>query len=483
MSAHVTADSKAVVVKALLALAGQNGGRVPTSAVAAAARRFGVTERAVWKWLERRPARRAEPGLSRSHRAAIAAHHGNIAAAHRSLVAAGQTSLSYSAFWRQVQALPTDELAAITKGMTAAKAHQLYLQYEPSHSTAILHYDHTEVPIWVRLPRRNEPVKPWISLALWAKSRALAPPTITVGDGLKGDPNAETIVAIVAGAIRGFTTPDGVFVGGVPDVVVFDNALAHAADAVMNGFAHLGIAGMATEIASPWQNGKIERAIQTFEKRELSHLPGYTHRLEDRYGRTELPRETLLTLDEFSAEVEVAWERYMNTPHAGVGHRTPLQAWSDQGDEVTRVDNEMLRHAFLAGGKAIVQKAGVRHRGIDYTSPSLKGYVKREVSIGHLTNDRSFIEVYVDGRWLCTAVPHEQLTLEQRIALRKVKTSRLGQQDRIIKTSRSRARQDAEVELEHHDLVEAIRGEASTAPVRDDDLDRFLTLLGTESNA
>jgi putative transposase len=293
--------------------------------------------------------------------------------------------------------------------------------------------------------------RPWVTFLLDSHTRFILACIVTEGDGVRGDPGTESLVALLAAAIRGTDAADGTFVGGVPAVVQFDNAKAHLAKAMVNGYLELGVATHAIKPGSPWEDGRVERLMLTFSKELLVTLPGYTKALPDRYEHEPWIPEGCLTVEEFTAHLQEWIDIYNYERHHDALGMTPFEAWKEDSTPIRRVSNDLIRHGFLAettGRK--ISKNGIRFNNVDFVHAALGKLVGKKVTIRHLPNDRSFIDVHLNGQFLCTAIPYARLSQDDRKQIVRDRNSQIRQTDRIIKRSGTRARQR---ELEGNPLL------------------------------
>jgi hypothetical protein len=65
--------------------------------------------------------------------------------------------------------------------------------------------------------------------------------------------------------------------------------------------------------------------------------------------------------------------------------------------------------------------------------------VGKKVSVRYLPNDRTFLDVFVDGTYVCTAVPHERLSIDERLQIVRKRNAQTAKVERIRKRSRKRA--------------------------------------------
>lgn len=460
-------------------LAADNGGNVPTAIVRASAKQLGCSERTVWRWLQNGvPTGRSRLGLEDVHLNVIAAENGALKRAWEKLSSDGHYVCSYRQFLRDVNNLSPVIRAGLTAGVKEALKHGLYLKGLSTARLDRVIFDHTEADIRLRREHGGslEMFRPWVTLLIDSHTRVILGCTVTEGDGIGGDPNTESLVALMAGAIRGEAAADGTFVGGVPRLVQFDNAKAHLAEAMLNGYLTLGIATHAIQPGSPWQDGRIERLMRTLKDELLSSLPGFTAALSDRYEHPPWKPEDCITMDEFMVRLQ-QWVDHYNYErlHSSLGC-TPFEAWRSDPTPIDRVDDELIRHGFLAvhSGRA-VSKNGIRFKKLDYVHVDLSRLVGKKVTLRFLPNDRSFIDVYLNDAFFCTAIPHERMTRDERIQIVRERERDVRRVNTVIKRSRKRA---TERELAGNPLLSPERD--PSAPVRkidDQSTDEFLSFL------
>lgn len=424
-------------------LARENDGKVPTAIVRATAELLDCSERTIWGWLKDGvPAPRSRRVLQDVHLSAIAAENGDLKRAWKRLTAEGHYPCGYRQFVRDVKALPPALAAGLTGGVKEALKHGLYLKGTSTGRLDRVIFDHTEADIRLRRVHAGsvEMFRPWVTLLIDSHTRVILGCTVTEGDGIGGDPNTESLVALMAGAIRGQTAADGTFVGGVPRLVQFDNAKAHLAEAMLNGYLTLGIATHAIQPGSPWQDGRVERLMRTLKDEFLSSLPGYTAALTDRYEHPAWKPEDCMTMDEFMVRLDQWVDDYnFERVHSSLGS-TPFETWRDDTVHIQRVDDGLIRHGFLASHSGRkVSKNGVRFKDVDYVHAGLSRLVGKKITIRYLPNDRSFIDIYLDDEFVCTAVPHERMSKDERIQIVRERERDVRKVNKIVKRSRKRA--------------------------------------------
>ena len=463
-------------------LASENGGKAPTWAVEATATKLGVSIRSVWSWLAdgvpEPTADALDKATEREIMLALAAAHGRRKTAWKAMTAEGLYSKSYPQFVRDIEKLSPIQQAAVTEGVKAALAKGLYLKGTSTGRLDRVLFDHTEADI--RLQRtyagKLEMFRPWVTFLLDAHTRVILSWIVTEGDGVRGDPGTESLVALLGGAMHGFEAGDGTFVGGIPAVVQFDNAKAHLAEAMVNGYLELGIATHAIKPASPWENGRVERLMRTFNEDLLVTLPGYTKALSDRYAHEPWTADQCMGIREFTVRLQEWVDQYNFERQHSELKMTPFEAWREDPTPITRVEDDLVRHGFLAeeSGRK-VSKNGVRFENVDYVDPVLGTKVGKKVTIRYLPNDRSFIDVYLNGEFLCTAVPHSRLSQDKRQQIVRQRNSQINKSHHLIKRSGARAKRR---EVEGNPMLSPERDpEAPARRTYDTSDDEYLSFL------
>lgn len=429
--------------------------------VNALADQHGVSRSTIFRWADGQHVKpRARVALDRDELVVIAQHQGNLRSAYEELRRGG-LEISYRQFCRRFDAVDTDFQIAVTDGVQAMIGAGLYNVQDSQYARSdVFGFDHTEVPVWVRDVTGGPPRKLWISVATDWATGLIFTPTFTDGDErLKGDPNTSSIVALVTSVMLGHDIGD-VRVGGVPSLWVFDNAAAHFAEEVRQGFMHLGTTAHAIRPGSPWENGPTENAINVIERAVWRQLPGYTNHLPTRYSKPLWTDDDLMSPEAVVAVTVAGIERLNQEARVKrLGGRTRVQAWSESEGLLEFAPHDLVQHVFTRphNGERKVSKNGVHFDKIDYTSPKLAGHVGRTVEIRHLKNDRSFIDVHLDGELLCRATPAKNLTRAQRGAIARQRRSRQGKAELIQKASKQRALEMADAE--HAEAI--LRGDVS----------------------
>jgi putative transposase len=323
-------------------------------------------------------------------------------------------------FRRKVREAMGTEIEYARGGSAGYRDHQLYLRNDYPHRMHSVLLDHTELPIFV-VPRGHKTaVKPWITAVMDGATRYVLSWVVTFGR-----PTAEEVRAALVQAMTLRLAPDEeTFVGGRPLKAVWDRGLEFLATLITQSCLRLQVMPIALPAYSPHLKGRLERFWRTLKTGLLPQLPGYSEGPHDLRGNHAIA-DTALGEDEFLLRLD-SWMTDYNVNHVVSTMRmTPLQAWRADGTPLDEIAPERLWQDMLVSKDSKVSKNGIRWDTIDWVAPELVSVIGRHVEIRHLPHDRSFIEVFLDGDHLCTAVPVQDLdeetkqaTIERRQAAR-----------------------------------------------------------------
>lgn len=454
---HIPASQRAEIRRTLDRVVPTFGGRLTDAFAEQFAAAQGISIATLWR-IYREPTPDDSNGrelstLKRYEKVVIAGNHGVLKRAWRQLKREGKTDIGYEAFVKQFRKLPHVEQVGLTKGGRMAAEAGLYSRQDIKHRNERWHFDHTEAD--EEVVYRNRIARPWVSLLLDGHTRMLLAAVATFGDGTRGDPFAEQVTALLVQAMIGWEGSDGNRYGGIPATVAYDNALAHTAQAVTNGLGMLGVYGYAIPKASPWRQGKAERAVRTFTEEVLADQPGYLHGLETRYAKAPLDRTRLRGFREFTAGLDAYIDYYnFERPHQGIGGLTPAEKWNLDRQPLEFADRDEVRRFFTSDGQIrIVSGLGVHVRNVHYTDPALTP--GRKVVVRYLPSNMSFVDVYtLDGEFVCTAVPHGDLTPEARARMSKYRENGADRTSSYIKEAYRRRVERAEEEAVRRSIVD-----------------------------
>jgi putative transposase len=204
---------------------------------------------------------------------------------------------------------------------------------------------------------------------------------------------------------------------GTPELLASDNGAAFKAAEFTTACNDLGITHERTIAGAPSMRATIERFFRTCAIGLLPRLSGRT--FSDVVERARHPAEARACLEPgdlcFSL---VRWivDIYHNTPHEGLGGRTPLAQWEADhrdGNYPLRAapDRRKKRLAFGIGLQRTVSREGVVFHGIRYHSEALAVFHQRRggrtVDLRVDPADLGIVEVCIDGAWQEVPAVHE----------------------------------------------------------------------------
>jgi putative transposase len=414
-------------------------GAAPISAlVAQAAEARGVSERTVWRWLASDDAQLTERHrfqLREDDIDEIVRWRGNLAAAWRQRRGQDPGLPGLRTFQMAVTCtLTPGDLATIREGVAGRRRHQIYLEWEPEARNGVWQADHRQLDVEVMFPRSQRPRRPWMTLFVEAKSRAV------MGWAVAHQQSQATVLAAVASAIR-VDDDRGPF-GGIPNVLRVDGGLEFAAGGLTAACASLGIMLDTTFPHHPFHNGRVERVNGTVRSTLEMGLPGFTGGPRAADGALWGPSERLSLVQ--LVDKLYAWERWYNCerPHSSLAGRPPLAAWQEDASPIVVPEPSELRRLMLADVSRTIRHNGVLFANKHYLDPggALNGRVGEVVEVRYLPHDLRSIEIYLRGDWLCTAVPQSVLTGAERQAVIDARSAEAQRQAKRQKAAYRRAR-------------------------------------------
>jgi putative transposase len=338
-------------------------------------------------------------------------------------------------FRRRVRAEMGNQIDYARGGSAGYREHQLYLRNDYPHRMHSLLLDHTELPIFVVPRGLKHAVKPWITAVMDGSTRYVLSWVVTFGR-----PTAEEVRAALVQAMTLRLAPDGdTVVGGRPLKAVWDRGLEFLATLITESCLRLNVMPIALPAYSPHLKGRLERFWRTLKTSLLPPLPGYSEGPHDLRGNSAIA-DAALGEDEFLVLLADWMDDYTVNHVIRTTGMTPLQAWRADGTPLDEIAPEQLWHDFLVSkDRCKVNRTGIRWDTIDWFAPELVDNIGRHVAIRHLPHDRSFIEVFLDGVHLCTAVPVQTATDETKHeAIERRQAARAKAQQRFTAVNRIR---------------------------------------------
>lgn len=227
----------------------------------------------------------------------------------------------------------------------------------------------------------------------------------------------------------------GWHMAATPEMVVTDNGSAFKAGAFTDSCAELGITLERTIAGAPGMRGTVERLFRTVSTGLLQRLNGRTFSsVVERGEHPSEGRACLSTEDLCFALVRWIVDIYHNTPHTGLGGKTPLEQWKadhDDGNHPLRAapHQKSQRLAFGTHLTRTIRKDGVTVLGVRYHIDALATNFNqvgnREIEVRWFPNDIGSIEVRLEGAWHTVKASHDgfsgvhaQVWMEARRSLR-----------------------------------------------------------------
>jgi putative transposase len=230
---------------------------------------------------------------------------------------------------------------------------------------------------------------------------------------------------------------------GKPWIIRFDNGLEFLAGAIRSAALDLGFHPVALRSRSPWLNGKIERWHQTLTSELVRRLPYWTDGPKREDGTLDLAADTAPLAIEVFTELLLEWVAAYNfqRAHSALGGRTPAQAWEQDSTPLRPASEQDLRRYLLeCPGSRVVEARGVKFKSYWYTDEALQDRVGRRVELRRMPHDMRWLELYVDGRWLCRAVRHDEASEIQRQRVLEARAQAAREAAGIARRAKNRAR-------------------------------------------
>ncbi|HTU36601.1 MAG TPA: DDE-type integrase/transposase/recombinase [Acidimicrobiales bacterium] len=416
--------------------------------------------------------------LTEHHIQVIFACCGNVKRAYHELFDDAPDAPSHSVFWRAWhERHPTATQETARRGGEAMANYWIYTPFTAPERNTVWQADHFELPIDVVADGHGTRlVKPWLTLFVDDTTRKVMAWALTAQPDRR--PDAETVLATIAAGIR-IRLEDGAEVGGIPQILRWDNDRSFTAGMVTALGARVGFECHCVPPYSGHMKGKIERLGRRVQEQFVMLLPGYTHgpktlRMIDPF------RDTVpLTGEQVRGRLALWFAEYDNAHHEGIG-TTPMTAWRESINPLRRVTDEQLRDTLLKEPRPrkVVLRKGVPFRGQYWASAELQRHVGKHVEVRYPIMGDDFIEVYRNGQWLCTAWPADSLTESQKRALWDGRDEPY-RDGRAHQERAKEIRAGAEAQIDTSDATPSIASMPEVDPLASD-LDDLLDLIGDD---
>lgn len=258
----------------------------------------------------------------------------------------------------------------------------------------------------------------WITLAVDCRTRVVLGMTLTKNPRTSSATSCLRMIVSDKGEIS-----DATGAGlrwsqyGTPELLVADNGPAFMSIGFTDACNDLGIPLERTIAGVPAMRGTVERLFRTLSTGLAPRLGGRT--FSNVVERAAHPSEARACLDpENFCFALVRWivDIYHNTPHEGLGGRTPLRQWEEDHASgnfplSAAPDARAKRLAFGLPLERVATKAGITVLGVRYHSEALARLVldsgPGEVVIRWDPEDIGVIEALFAGEWREVPAVHD----------------------------------------------------------------------------
>ena len=323
----------------------------------------------------------------------------------------------------------------IQGGLPGARSAQLRLERREGRRGDALIADHKLIDLLVCLPGAAKPVRPWITSFMEPSTRAIAGLAVSVR------PHRGVVLAALGEAIR--ERPELTPAHGKPWIIRFDNGLEFLAGAIRSAAVDLGFNPVPLRRRSPWLNGKIERWHQTMTRELIRRLPHWTDGPKREDGTLDVPADVAPLPIEVFIALLLEWVAAYNfeREHTALGGRTPAQAWEEDRTPLRAASEQDLRRYLLeCPGTRVIEARGVKFQNRWYTDEALQEPLGRRVELRRMPHDARWLEIYLDGRWLCRAVRHDEASDAQRQRVLDARAQAAREAAGIARRAKNRAR-------------------------------------------
>jgi len=413
-------------------------GLVPAWYLEQASKELGRSRACLYRWAKDGvPAATTPSGFQfeRDHKAAVFEER-CVGAAWKALLADGAEVPSRTTWYRAAgRDLSEIERRYARGGLPGARGAQLRLERREGGRGDALIADHKLVDLLVCLPGTAKPVRPWITSFMEPSTRAIAGLAVSVR------PHRGVVLAALGEAIR--ERPELTPAHGKPWIVRFDNGLEFLAGAIRSAAMDLGFHPVPLRARSPWLNGKIERWHQTMTSELIRRLPHWTDGPQRENGSLDVPADVAPLAIETFTELLLEWVASYNfeRAHSALGGQTPAQAWEQDATPLRLASEPDLRRYLLeCPGSRVVEARGVKFKNRWYTDAALQDHIGHRVELRRMPHDMRWVEIYLNGQWLCRAMRHDEASAAQRQRVLDARAQAARDASGIARRAKNRAR-------------------------------------------
>lgn len=415
------------------------GGKVPPDEFNAFLEFAGIGRSSGYVWIAKGPptGTRRRYELSERAREVLVQVHGRRALAWRMLRNDGEPLPCLKTFQNAVKRdFSKVDLALIEKGEMGLVDLRMYSQSDPTLRNELWQIDTVHLKIAV-IEKKG------------AKEIRTALVTLVVDDSCGGimgwsmsfsETKADVLVALRdAMVVRSEAGP----FGGIPKRLICDRGSAMISNAVTEAAVLVGFKSKALPGAHPWLKGKVESAVKAVKNDFCPRFAHFTAGRSDRLGNPELPGTTPPTLHELRNEFD-AWVRNRNETHPFERNenRSPIETWLAQEDVPLQPISRRTAAALLQERETrTVGKYGIKFDKIRFVHNQLPRHRGERVVIAYMPRDRRSIDVFLEGKWLCSAKAFNTLSPKDVASFRNACKEAVAESRRkvapLIRASRS----------------------------------------------
>lgn len=434
-------------------------------AAAAIAGAAGVSERTVWNWVAKMRAENPAPEpvadsrnvlqrldedgadgfvFDRTAVAMVYAVSGNLRRFHEEL-SVHFSMPSYETITRRWKELPPLVRDGARRGVKNRFNKCLHLLHSATGPNQVWQLDDFYLDIDVIRPRATKATcRPHLLLLIDDYDRY--PVAFAI---LAQEPTSLDVCCLLAQAIETRLAPDGsgVQLGGIPSLILWDNATVNTADIVSEALESLPGVGRATAPYTPVAKGKVERAGQTLQALIVEGQAGVRTTSESP-SKKDLMAARNSDLMTFDALVARAWRviyEYAHERRHSTLRRTPVAQRARVPYYPRQLSDERLAAMWLAepdrDKPRVVQPVGVHACGQYWMAPELDVLIGEEVEVRVLHHRRERVAVFHDGRFVCFARPNLNMDPTDR---QPVTDGRRAQRQRVYGAAKAARQVQAE---------------------------------------
>ncbi|MCF6507469.1 hypothetical protein E9549_08610 [Blastococcus sp. MG754426] len=352
---------------------------------------------------------------------------------------AGHVPVTYQTYCRRLKEVDRGLFESALHGHEALVRNRLYLIGKPLHRNHTWGFDHTELPVWVTIPRFKDPIKPWMTIVTDFYSRSLLSVMLIIGR-----PTAETVAAALTEAAVG-RVYDGTFIGGLPVQVQYDNAKEHLGEVIAKGIARLGIVGVPIDNHAHWQNGQTETKVGLLQREALRGVPGVTLGGFTRSGTPRfMPpnRGDLWGIEKLARhldEVRVHWN--VGRVQGVLQGRAPVTKWLSDDTELVEIgEDSLVANMMKEGASHKILTKGVFFRNSYYTPVDDNHRAGEDVYVRYLERNADFIAISPTREFnhFTFAIHEDRITTANRVKLMQTRAKQEEMARRIDADATSR---------------------------------------------